>query len=64
RNPDVILVLGKEPPPFAGRPEWQAVRAVRERRFVHADGSEFSRPSPRAPEAIRKLHAQLAEAAQ
>lgn len=64
RNPDVILVLGKAPPPFADRPEWQVVRAVRERRFVHADGSEFSRPSPRAPEAIRKLHAQLAEAAQ
>ncbi len=62
RNPDVVLVLGKEPPPFADRPEWQVVRAVRERRFVHADGSEFSRPSPRAPDAIRKLHDQLAEA--
>ena len=63
RNPDVILVLGKEPPPFADRPEWNVVRAVRERRFVPADGSEFSRPSPRAPGAIRKLHDQLAEAA-
>ncbi len=62
RNPDVILVLGKEPPPFADRPEWQAVRAVRERRFVHADGSEFSRPSPRAPDAIRTLHDELVEA--
>jgi ABC-type Fe3+-hydroxamate transport system substrate-binding protein len=62
RNPDVILVLGTDPPPFAERPEWQVVRAVRERRFVHADGSEFSRPSPRAPEAIRKLHDELAEA--
>ncbi len=63
RNPDVILVLGKEPPPFADRPEWRVVRAVREQRFVPADGSEFSRPSPRAPGAIRKLHEQLAEAA-
>jgi len=63
RNPDVILVLGKEPPPFADRPEWKVVRAVRERRFVPASGSEFSRPSPRAPGAIRKLHDQLAEAA-
>jgi ABC-type Fe3+-hydroxamate transport system substrate-binding protein len=62
RNPDVVLVLGKEPPPFADRPEWRVVRAVRERRFVHADGSEFSRPSPRAPNAIRTLHDELVEA--
>ena len=62
RNPDVILVLGTEPPAFAERPEWQVVRAVRERRFVTADGSEFSRPSPRAPEAIRRLHAELESA--
>jgi iron complex transport system substrate-binding protein len=63
RNPDVILLLGNEPPAFAERPEWQVVRAVREQRFVRADGSEFSRPSPRAPEAIRRLHAELEEAA-
>lgn len=63
RNPDVILLLGTEPPAFAVRPEWQVVRAVREQRFVRADGSEFSRPSPRAPEAIRRLHAELEEAA-
>jgi len=59
RNPDVILVLGTEPPAFAQRPEWQVVRAVRERRFIPAVGSEFSRPSPRAPDAIRRLHAEL-----
>ncbi|MGE5231929.1 MAG: ABC transporter substrate-binding protein [Deltaproteobacteria bacterium] len=63
RNPDVILILGSEPPAFAERSEWQVVRAVRERRFVRADGSEFSRPSPRAPEAIRRLHAELEAAA-
>ncbi len=63
RNPDVILVLGSDPPAFADRPEWQVVRAVRERRFVHADGSEFSRPSPRAPDAIRRLHAALEDTA-
>jgi len=63
RNPDVILLLGNEPPAFAERPEWQVVRAVREQRFVRADGSEFSRPSPRAPEAIRRLHAELEQAA-
>ena len=63
RNPDVILLLGNEPPAFAERPEWQVVRAVREQRFVRADGSEFSRPSPRAPQAIRRLHAELEQAA-
>lgn len=63
RNPDVILLLGNEPPAFAERPEWQVVRAVREQRFVRADGSEFSRPGPRAPQAIRRLHAELEHAA-
>jgi len=62
RNPDVILVLGTQPPAFAERPEWRVVSAVRERRFVRAEGSEFSRPSPRAPQAIRRLHAELEEA--
>lgn len=55
RNPDVVLVLGDSAPSFARRPEWQAVPAVRERRFVFASGSMFSQPSPRAPEAITTL---------
>jgi ABC-type Fe3+-hydroxamate transport system substrate-binding protein len=59
RNPDVVLVLGKSSPAFARRPEWQAVPAVREQRFVFADGTEFGQPSPRAPSAIRFLAAQL-----
>ncbi len=63
RDPDAILTSNAALPAFAGRPEWQAVRAVRERRFVHAPGSEFSRPSPRAPAAIRELSAQLARLA-
>ncbi len=62
RNPDVILTLGSTTPAFAERPEWQTVPAVRARRFVHADGSEFSRPSPRAPAAIRELRAAFSEA--
>lgn len=62
RDPDFVLTSSEAVPPFATRPEWQVVRAVRERRFVHATGSEFSRPSPRAPEAIRTLHAALAQA--
>jgi hypothetical protein len=38
------------------------VRAVRERRFLPVTGSEFNRPSPRAPAAIRELTAKLRRA--
>jgi iron complex transport system substrate-binding protein len=55
RKPDAILVLGDSTPAFAARPEWQAVAAVRERRFVFASGSQFAHPGPRAPDAIRAL---------
>jgi len=64
RNPEVILALGAEPPAFLTRPEWQVVPAVREHRLVREDGSEFSRPSPRAPQAIRELRAAVREALQ
>ena len=60
RDPDAILTSNAAIPAFAERPEWQAVRAVRQRRFVHAPGSEFSRPGPRAPAAIRQLAGELA----
>ena len=60
RDPDFIFTSNPMVPAFATRPEWQAVRAVRERRFLHGTGSEFSRPSPRAPAAIRRLAAELA----
>jgi iron complex transport system substrate-binding protein len=59
RNPDLILTTAEGPAAFAGRPEWQVVPAVRERRFLRVSGSEFGRPSPRAPEAIRELAAKL-----
>ncbi|HEY3012373.1 MAG TPA: helical backbone metal receptor [Gemmatimonadales bacterium] len=59
RNPDLIFTTSEGPSGFAGRPEWQAVLAVRERRFLRVTGSEFNRPSPRAPAAIRQLTAQL-----
>ncbi len=62
RDPDLILTTSAGPSSFAGRPEWQVVRAVRERRFLPVSGSEFERPSPRAPEAIRHLAKLLAEA--
>jgi iron complex transport system substrate-binding protein len=62
RNPDLILTLGATSPDIGGRPEWQVVPAVRARRFVHADGSEFSRPGPRSPAAIRELRQAVAAA--
>ncbi len=59
RDPDFILTAAAGPSSFAGRPEWRAVRAVRERRFLPVAGSEFNRPSPRAPAAIRELARRL-----
>ena len=55
RNPDLIFTTSEGPATFASRPEWQVVQAVRERRFLRVSGSEFNRPSPRAPLAIREL---------
>jgi iron complex transport system substrate-binding protein len=60
RNPDVVLVASDSGvPEWANRPEWQSVPAVRDRRFVVVSGSEFSRPSFRAPTAVRRLQAAL-----
>ena len=65
RDPDVVVVLrdtaGPEPPGFARRPEWQGVRAVRQRRFVYLTGSLFGRPSPRAPQAVAEFRRRLEE---
>ncbi len=63
RDPDLILTTAAGPASFADRPEWQSVRAVRGRRFLPVAGSEFNRPSPRAPAAIRELARRLREAA-
>ena len=49
RDPDLILVSDTGVPGIVNRPEWQVVRAVRERRFVHLSNPAFGRPSPRAP---------------
>jgi iron complex transport system substrate-binding protein len=62
RNPDLIFTMVEGPSAFATRPEWQVVPAVRQHRFLHVSGSEFSRPSPRSPRAIRELTARLREA--
>ncbi|MEP6687673.1 MAG: helical backbone metal receptor [Gemmatimonadales bacterium] len=61
RDPDLILTTSAGPVAFAERPEWQSVRAVRQKRFLPVSGSEFNRPSPRAPSAIRELARLLRE---
>jgi ABC-type Fe3+-hydroxamate transport system substrate-binding protein len=61
RNPDLIFTTVEGPSAFATRPEWQVVPAVRQHRFLHVSGSEFIRPSPRSPQAIRELAAKLNE---
>jgi iron complex transport system substrate-binding protein len=63
RDPDLILTAAAGPASIADRPEWQVVRAVRERRFLHIKGTEYDRPGPRSPGAIRALAARLREAA-
>jgi ABC-type Fe3+-hydroxamate transport system substrate-binding protein len=60
RNPDLIFTTTEGPSSFASRPEWQVVPAVREHRFLRVNGSEFNRPSPRSPAAIRQLAERLA----
>lgn len=59
RDPDLILTTAAAAPSFQDRPEWQVLRAVRERRFVRVHGSEFDRPGPRSPAAITALTAAL-----
>jgi iron complex transport system substrate-binding protein len=56
RDPDWIAVVrdraGDVPPAWSRRPEWRAVRAVREGRFLLLPADLFGQPSARAPEAI------------
>jgi ABC-type Fe3+-hydroxamate transport system substrate-binding protein len=60
RDPDLIVLLDANGmPAWSGRPEWQAVRAVRERRFLPVRGSAFARPTLRALAAVRTLQAAL-----
>jgi ABC-type Fe3+-hydroxamate transport system substrate-binding protein len=59
RDPDFILSTSGADPAMASRPEWQPVRAVRERRFLPVHGSEFDRPGPRTALAVRELAAAI-----
>lgn len=62
RNPDVVLLTSESGiPDWANRPEWKAVPAVRDVRFIVLSESEFGRPSFRAPNAIRWLRSALAD---
>jgi len=67
RNPDAIVVIAddttkRDDPGYAGRREWQAVRAVKQRRFIRLPADLFGRPSPRAAEAVAEFR-RLVEAA-
>jgi iron complex transport system substrate-binding protein len=64
RDPDFVAVLADTArlPDFAARPEWRALRAVRDRRFLFLPGQLFGRPGPRAAEAVGELR-RLLEAA-
>jgi iron complex transport system substrate-binding protein len=59
RDPDLIFTTAEGPAAFATRPEWQVVPAIREHRFLRVSGSEFNRPGPRSPAAIRELTARM-----
>ena len=61
RDPSLVLVPSAELRDTAIRPEWNAVPAFRERRILRVTGSEYLRPTPRAPGAVRALAARLAE---
>jgi iron complex transport system substrate-binding protein len=63
RDPDLILTAAAGPASIVDRPEWQVVRAVRERRLLRITGTEYDRPGPRSPGAIRSLAARLRRAA-
>ncbi len=54
RQPDFLLATS-DMPSYASRPEWQAVGAVRRRRFLHLSGSEFARPTLRMGDAVVRL---------
>lgn len=54
RQPDFLLTTS-DLPSYASRPEWQAVGAVRHRRFLHLAGSEFARPTLRMGQAVARL---------
>jgi iron complex transport system substrate-binding protein len=60
RDPDLVLVTSDSSlTNRVDRPEWRVVPAIRDRRFFLVMGNEYSRPSFRAPNGIRRLRAAL-----
>jgi ABC-type Fe3+-hydroxamate transport system substrate-binding protein len=62
RDPDFLLISDSVITGLAHRPEWQVVRAVRERHFLLLRNPAFGRPSPRAPQLLRELRTLIAGA--
>jgi len=60
RDPSVVLVPSQEVRDVSIRPEWNVVRAFRERRLLLVTGTEYLRPTPRAVGAVRALAGRLA----
>jgi ABC-type Fe3+-hydroxamate transport system substrate-binding protein len=59
RRPSILVTVGMMSTRFSERPEWQAVRAVRDRRLLRLTESALKWPSPRAPMAIAALRPRL-----
>jgi iron complex transport system substrate-binding protein len=59
RAPRAVVTVGAMTSGFAARPEWQALRAIREHRLLRLTESTYNRPSPRAPAAIAALRRRL-----
>jgi iron complex transport system substrate-binding protein len=60
RRPDVLIGGASVLETIRSRAEWAVVDAVREHRLVALEGSAFTHPSYRAPEAIAEVRARLA----
>ncbi len=63
RDPDVVLFVGEAEPTIIERPEWRAVPAIRNRRFAHVRGTQFSWPSLRSPAGVSEIAEALARVA-
>ncbi|MDX2192727.1 MAG: helical backbone metal receptor [Gemmatimonadales bacterium] len=59
RAPELVLSFSGREPEWVARPEWRAVRAVRERRIVRVPDPAFDWPGPRALAAVPRLRAAL-----
>jgi ABC-type Fe3+-hydroxamate transport system substrate-binding protein len=60
RDPDVVLFVGEAEPTIIERPEWRAVPAIRQRRFAHVRGAQFSWPSLRSASGVSEMAEALA----